>query len=208
MRTVVVATASLLLAAALAAVGAVYHGIYNVAADDPHSPATSRFLETVRQRSVARVATGLEVPDLDDPRRVLEGATQYAEMCSTCHLAPGMKETLLAKGLQPAPPRLHERYVDPREAFVIIKHGLKMTGMPAWGADHSDEDIWSLVAFLNTLPGMSAGQYQDIVIGARAVAQASRGSGEARQGGPEGRGAEGHHHGGASGNDAGGGRRG
>ena len=48
-------------------------------------------------------------------------------------------------------------------AFWVIKHGVKMTGMPAWGASHDDDVIWSLVAFLNKLPQLSPQQYKEIV---------------------------------------------
>jgi hypothetical protein len=30
----------------------------------------------------------------------------------------------------------------PAELFWIIKHGIKMTGMPAWN-DHSDDELWT-----------------------------------------------------------------
>jgi hypothetical protein len=45
----------------------------------------------------------------------------------------------------------------------VIKHGIKMSAMPAWGASHDDATIWSMVAFLQKLPGMSAQEYKDIV---------------------------------------------
>lgn len=154
---------AILLASLLAAAGVAYSGLYNVAADEPHWSATTRLLETVRVRSIARRAAAVQPPNLDDPQLVLKGAGQYAAMCSTCHHAPGMKENQLAKGLYPAPPALHERQVDPREAFIVIKHGLKMTGMPAWGGDHGDEAVWSLVAFVRKLPGMTPQQYRDFV---------------------------------------------
>jgi hypothetical protein len=34
-----------------------------------------------------------------------------------------------------------------------------MTGMPAWGVTHSDEEIWSIVAFLQKLSDMSYDEY-------------------------------------------------
>jgi mono/diheme cytochrome c family protein len=37
-----------------------------------------------------------------------------------------------------------------------------MTGMPAWGRTHSDEEIWNLVAFLGRLPGMDADTYRHL----------------------------------------------
>ena len=37
-----------------------------------------------------------------------------------------------------------------------------MTGMPAWGPTHSDEKIWTMVAFLEKLPHMTAEQYKEM----------------------------------------------
>jgi mono/diheme cytochrome c family protein len=53
--------------------------------------------------------------------------------------------------------------VDPKEAFWVIKHGIKMSAMPAWGFSHDDPTIWSMVAFVQKLPAMSPAQYRDIV---------------------------------------------
>lgn len=46
------------------------------------------------------------------------------------------------------------------EAFWTIKHGVKMTAMPAWGRTHSDPLIWDLVAFLRRLPALSPAEYE------------------------------------------------
>ena len=47
--------------------------------------------------------------------------------------------------------------------FWVTKNGIKMTGMPAFGLTHSDEKIWNIVAFVQTLPTLSANQYQQMV---------------------------------------------
>src|SRR4026209_1956607 len=70
---------------------AIYEGLYNIAADVPHTQPVYWLLETARKRSVAVRARDIVVPnDLDDANRIRKGAGQYAEMCSGCHLAPGM----------------------------------------------------------------------------------------------------------------------
>jgi hypothetical protein len=48
-------------------------------------------------------------------------------------------------------------------AIWIIKHGVKTTGMPAWGITHDDELLWDVVAFLRKLPELTAEQYQALV---------------------------------------------
>ena len=73
----------------------------------------------------------------------LKGAGEYAEMCSGCHLAPGMKRTEISQGLYPRAPELRRKTdLTPAEQFWIVKHGVKMTGMPAWGVTHDDELLW------------------------------------------------------------------
>jgi Cytochrome C oxidase, cbb3-type, subunit III len=64
----------------------------------------------------------------NDPDRISRGAVQYADMCSGCHLAPGMKQTEISRGLYPRAPELRRKTnLTPAEQFWIVKHGVKMT---------------------------------------------------------------------------------
>jgi mono/diheme cytochrome c family protein len=143
----------------------IYAGVYNIAADTPHSQPVYWLLQTVRQQSIAARATRIVVPpDLTDPERIGAGAAEYAEMCSGCHLAPGMKRTEISQGLYPRAPELRRGInLTPAQEFWVVKHGIKMTGMPAWGVTHDDELLWDVVAFLRKLPELSADQYQTLV---------------------------------------------
>lgn len=138
-------------------------GLYNFAADEPHFPWVSATLETMRERSIETRSEKLSVPDLSDPTRVVKGAGNYAAMCASCHLAPGVDSSELSRGLYPQPPNLSKEKVDPAHAFWVIKHGIKASGMPAWGKSMDDESIWSLVAFLQKLPQMDDPQYDKAV---------------------------------------------
>ncbi len=143
---------------------ATYLGSYNVAADEPHWGVTASMLAGIRDRSIARSASAVTVRDLADPELISEGAGHYAAMCAGCHLAPGTAETELRAGMYPKPPDLTvSSGRDPRETFWIIKHGIKMSGMPAWGMTHDDESIWGLVAFVRQLPNLDATAYQRAV---------------------------------------------
>jgi Cytochrome C oxidase, cbb3-type, subunit III len=45
--------------------------------------------------------------------------------------------------------------------FWVIKHGIKMTGMPSFGlAGASDQDIWKIVAFIKKLPSITDQDYK------------------------------------------------
>ena len=141
----------------------IWSGSYTIGADIPHWPITARMMMLMRSRAIAHQARDITVPNLNDPQLILRGAGQYAAMCTACHLAPNMKNSELRAGLYPQPPDLTQVRIDPRIAFWVIKHGIKMSGMPAWGATHDDATIWSMVAFLQKLPDLSLQQYQDIV---------------------------------------------
>lgn len=153
------------LAVLMAAGLGIYLGAYNFAADIPHTQAVYWLLETARERSIEVRAKDITVPsDLSDPKRIESGAGQYANMCASCHLAPGMKRTEIARGLYPRAPELRRGTdLTPAEEFWVVKHGLKMTGMPAWGVTHSDEMLWDVVAFLRKLPELTAEQYRALV---------------------------------------------
>ena len=154
-----------LIASIMVATVIVYAGLYNVAADVPHSGPIYWLLETVRERSIAVRAGDIVVPDdLTDPERIASGAGQYAEMCASCHLAPGIKRNEISRGLYPRAPELRRgSRATPAEDFWVVKHGIKATGMPAWGVTHGDEILWDVVAFLRKLPDLTAEEYQSLV---------------------------------------------
>lgn len=180
----VIAVAALALATG-AALGFVRAGVYNIGADDPHYPATYALLEQLRDGSIRARAAKLTPPkDLMSEARIRQGAGNYNAMCTQCHLAPGMAATELSKGLYPAPPNLTRETVDAAEAFWTIKHGIKASGMPAWGTSMGDEYIWNMTAFLQRLPTLNAAQYQALV---------AKSGGHSHGGGETGEGAP-HHH--------------
>jgi mono/diheme cytochrome c family protein len=95
--------------------------------------------------------------------KISAGAARYSALCVGCHLAPGTMKSDLRKGLYPHPPNLAQVDIrDARRAFWIIKHGIKMSAMPAWGSSLNDEAIWDIVAFLRQMPGMSPETYQQL----------------------------------------------
>jgi mono/diheme cytochrome c family protein/ketosteroid isomerase-like protein len=159
-RTVTIVAITLLAVVLLGALVIVSGGL-SVAADEPHSSIVFDILETARERSIEARADDIQVPALDDAGSVRRGAGNYDAMCAKCHLAPGMQPTELSAGLSPSPPNLAKpAHTDAAEAFWVIKHGIKSTGMPAWGQHMEDQYIWDIVALLRKLPSLSAEQYQ------------------------------------------------
>lgn len=173
----------------------VYSGIYNIGADDHHTRPVFALLQTLRERSIHVRSEDIKVPNLDDPQLILKGAGQYAAMCTDCHLKPGMSDSEIRPGLYPQPPNLSQVRVDPKDAFWIIKHGIKMSAMPAWGTSHEDPAIWSMVAFLQKLPDMTPQQYKDMVAKAPPDEDMDMGGDEGGHHHSHGGEAEGHHQG-------------
>jgi mono/diheme cytochrome c family protein len=163
-RAVLVVLAGTVVLAFVAAAAFIGSGIYNFAADSPHTAIVAKLVGWARERSVELRSDGIRAPPLNNSAMIREGAEHYDAMCTGCHLAPGMAENEMRRGLNPKPPALASLPPEePAEQFWIVKHGLKMTAMPAWGLTHSDEEIWNVVAFLQKLPRLSPAQYRMLV---------------------------------------------
>lgn len=162
MRTLFAAFLALLIIVVLWIVS----GTYNVAAVNPHSDAMNWLFATVRDRSVANHSQEIQPPSLQDPALVQAGLQEYHTMCFTCHAAPGHEASEIGKGLNPEPPKLEAKETQARsdaELYWIIKNGLRMTGMPAFGPTHDEKALWSLVAFLRQLPKTNQQEYSAMV---------------------------------------------
>ena len=160
--------AALIVAATLAlmAIGAVVFigsGIYNIGADDHHTRIVLAVITQLRERSIDARARRITVPELKDGSRVTGGAGHYAALCVACHLAPGVTKSDLRPGLYPHPPNLaQEDVLDARKAFWIIKHGIKMSAMPAWNKALDDQAIWDVVSFVRKMPDMTPETYREL----------------------------------------------
>ena len=146
----------------------IYIGAYNIAADAPHWKWVYSTLDAVREQSIAARSRDIKAPaDLNDPKRIAAGAGLYQEMCTGCHLGPGLERSEMSHGFYPPAPELARGIGHtPEQTFWIIKHGVKLSAMPAWGRTHDDQLIWDMVAFTRQLPKMSPEQYKAAVASA------------------------------------------
>ena len=85
--------AAVLLVGVIAAGLFIESGLYNIGADDHHTKIVLATIEQLRERSVGVRARAVEVPRLEDPKRVMAGAQRYAALCVGCHLAPGVTKS-------------------------------------------------------------------------------------------------------------------
>lgn len=155
--TILLTLAGAGLVAVAAALALVYGGLYDVSASRQHTQPVYSLLETAMRQSVRLRARDVQVPALDAPALVARGAGCFRDKCVQCHGAPGVAQGDIGKSMQPLPGPLvdaRQRWL-PRELYWVTRHGIKMSGMPAWEFRLADADLWALVAFMNRLPELS-----------------------------------------------------
>ena len=153
--------AALALAAGLALLATMYSGLYDVTALYQHTKPVHWALDTGMRKAVQQHAKSVTVPPLEDPALAQRGAALYRTSCAQCHGAPGVAPEPFARGLMPLPNNLAQTALEwtAAELYWVTKNGLKMTAMPAWAFRYTDEELWSIVAFLRMLPKLTGAEY-------------------------------------------------
>jgi len=163
--------------------GIIFFGLYDVSASKPEGALRQWAFSTARDNSVERRAKGIVAPPLNDSAQIQTGYLHYSKMCVTCHGAPGIQPSEIGQGLNPPAPDLSEAVSDLSDAelYWILKNGIRMTGMPAFGKTHNEDALWAMVSFVRLLPNMTPAEFQS-------YGQAQNSEGETEPEGDE------HHH--------------
>lgn len=143
----------LLIAAGAAAI--VFTGSFNTSAEDPPSKMERRLAEFALNKSVARRAPNRKNPLPATPETLRGGLAHFRENCVICHGAPGVDPGEIGQGLNPGAPDLTLPRVQARtdgQLYWLVDEGIRMTGMPAFGPTHGENELWQVVAFLRHLP--------------------------------------------------------
>ncbi len=128
------------------------------------------WFEELLARNARSIATPAKAKRLQNPiqitqERLASARAHWVDHCALCHGLEGSGNTAIGRNLYPPAPDLRDaqtqRLAD-GELFYIINNGVRLTGMPAWGGLHSDEETWELVAFLRQLPHLSAEDLQQL----------------------------------------------
>ena len=147
--------AALALLGGIGGAAVVGFGLYNVSARGGHWPGVSPVLHTTFRQSVKlRAVPASEVPaDLNHPDRAVLGAYHFSNACAFCHAVPGQPRSATALSMNPQPPHINEAVAhwDPEQMFWIVREGVKMSGMPHWPAEANNDEIWSVVAYLDAV---------------------------------------------------------
>jgi mono/diheme cytochrome c family protein len=142
-----------------------YSGLIDVSANSQEPAVIQWLLANTRKNSILSRSRNIKPPILTDMENQARGGKGYSELCASCHGAPGQKPFLGASEMNPPPPDLASiaNSRSPEELFWVVKNGIRMTGMPAWGKTHTDEQIWDMVAFVKRLPGLSSVSYKNMI---------------------------------------------
>ena len=160
------AAATLLLAAAtgvLVGGALLWAGWYHIGSTRQHLQLVHTVLEEGMRKSVQHHARDVAVPVLGAPAQLARGAVIYRDHCAQCHGGPGFAQADYGKSMQPVPGPLvaATRRWQPRELYWITRNGIKMSGMPAWEYHLSEEELWAVVAFMQTMPTLTPAAYAD-----------------------------------------------
>jgi thiosulfate dehydrogenase len=127
-------------------------GLSQIRADAKPSALETTVLRAAVRASIRRSAAGVPSPPAANDDDIVAGGKLYVLGCQGCHgdLGGPFQEDL---DLYPAPPELPHmgtQYSEP-ELYWIVKHGIRMTGMSAYGPFYSERELWSLAAFLRRI---------------------------------------------------------
>lgn len=89
---------------------------------------------------------------------LIAGVKLYATNCAVCHGDAGGKPTDVAKGLYQHPPQLANDGVEDDPDGVTywkLYHGIRWTGMPAFGHTLTQDQLWQLTLFLSKMDKLS-----------------------------------------------------
>lgn len=137
-------------------------GFYNISATESHYPLIYTVFEEGLQYSIQNHASDIAVPALGAPEQLLRGAALYRDNCLQCHGGPGVAPSKHGMSMQPVPGPLVDADInwETRELYWITRHGIKMSGMPAWEYHLSDSDLWAVVAFVAAMPVMAPADFK------------------------------------------------
>ncbi|HTI38889.1 MAG TPA: cytochrome c [Vicinamibacterales bacterium] len=135
----------------VAAVVAVSHlGLYPIGADNPPG-----HLERTLSMRALDVYADKHKPEMDNPvqattANLIEGARLYEAHCALCHGGAAARTSPMREKFNPPVPQLIAHIPGDEDSWIfwVTKHGVRMTAMPSWGGILSDDQIWTVAAFI------------------------------------------------------------
>ena len=103
--------------------------------------------------SLARDARGVPSPPETSDEALLAGLKLYRGGCAGCHGDLGSPSPWGSTSFYPRVPQLADRpsSLTPAEMYLVVKRGVRYSGMGAWDKLLDDRDIWRVVAFVSRM---------------------------------------------------------
>jgi mono/diheme cytochrome c family protein len=127
---------------------------------------------------VARAVRHMAIPKIDreeenpwatvaTPEVMKDAREHFADHCAQCHANDGSGKTEMGQYLYPRAPDMRlsaTQNLSDGELYYIIRNGVMLTGMPAWGERNlvQDDDSWQLVLFIRHLPKLTPEEIKDM----------------------------------------------
>ena len=123
----------------------------------------SVLMRSAVRASVRRGAAGMAAPAPASEESIIAGGKRYIAGCAGCHGEPGKPYEEDHAHYPPIPQLAHTgtQYSEPEVAWVI-RHGVRMTGMSAYGPFYKESDLWAVAAFVRRINGLSAEEIRAI----------------------------------------------
>jgi mono/diheme cytochrome c family protein len=101
--------------------------------------------------SISRRAPDIKNPVGPTDANLIAGMKIYQANCAVCHGDLNHSRAMLADALYPRAPQFVDDAPDMPEYqnFYIVKHGIRLSGMPAWGQSLSESQMWRVITFLS-----------------------------------------------------------
>ena len=123
---------------------------------------------TARKMAVPSNYRQLRNPFPPSTENLQAGREHFSDHCATCHANDGGGDTLFGKGLYPKPPDMRTAETQSKsdgELYYTIEDGVRLSGMPAFGEEHSvgdDAETWHLVLFIRHLPQITSEELNEM----------------------------------------------
>jgi mono/diheme cytochrome c family protein len=134
------------------------------------------WMEKTMARNARKIATPPDSKSLTNPRQqqtaemIAEADEHFVEHCGSCHGIDGRGDTVIGRNLYPKVPDMtapDTQLMSDGEIYYVISNGVRLTGMPAWGAEDKPEAIWDLVSLIRRLPKLSPEEMERLQEAAR-----------------------------------------
>jgi mono/diheme cytochrome c family protein len=127
---------------------------FSLTALDEPGQSESYLATKAKRMLVSRDSRGVSQGPAATPASVAAGEKLYGAECGTCHGLNARTPTDNGRWMYPRAADLTseqvQQYSD-RELFWIVRNGIRLSGMPAFGRVETDEHIWQLVHYVRSL---------------------------------------------------------